>query len=227
MKAALYARVSTGEQNTDTQLNALRSYCQNRGWTVVHEYIDEGVSGATAQRPQLDEMMRGAGTKAFGAVLVWKFDRLFRSVPHMLEALDRFRAMGIEFVSITEAIDTSTPMGKMVFTLLAAVAEFERDLIRERTKAGMDRARSEGKRIGRPPVNIDVQRVAALWDGGKGMSLRRIGVELGCSAASVFNALRYGVLKPAQPLSKRKSISSGQVWGSPTWAAPMSVEKMK
>jgi DNA invertase Pin-like site-specific DNA recombinase len=209
MKVFLYARVSTGEQNTDTQLLAQRAYCKNRGWDVSQEYVDQGVCGATSQRPQLDLMMRSL--KGVGAVVVWKFDRLFRSVPHMLEALERFRILGIEFVSITEAVDTSTAMGKMVFTLLAAVAEFERDLVRERTRAGLDRARAEGKHVGRPRVLIDVQRVAELWNNGKGMSYRGIAEKLGYRPTSVFNALKDTVLKSKGTLSEQNKILEAQL----------------
>lgn len=192
MRIALYARVSTAEQNTDTQTAALRDYCQRRGWVVSGEYIDAGLGGATIQRPDLDRLMLDAKARKFNAVLVWKFDRLFRSVPHMLEALERFRSMGIDFVSLTESIDTTSPMGKMVFTLLAAVAEFERDLIRERTKAGMARARAQGKHIGRPRLALDVAELEKLWKDGDGMSFRAIAAKLGCSPAKICRAMQKG-----------------------------------
>jgi DNA invertase Pin-like site-specific DNA recombinase len=191
MKIALYARVSTTEQNTDTQTAALSEYCGRRGWTVAGEYVDAGQGGATVQRPELDRLMRDAVARKFDAVLVWKFDRLFRSVAHMLEALERFRSLGVDFVSLTESIDTTSPIGKMVFTLLAAVAEFERDLIRERTKAGMARARAEGKRIGRPRVLVDIAEAQALWKGGEGLSYRKIAKRMQCSATKIFRALNF------------------------------------
>ena len=149
MRIAIYARVSTMEQSPLMQLDALRAFAKARGWEIHREYVDQGVSGATAARPFLEAMMRDAVSMKFKAVVVWKFDRLFRSVTHMLDALEHFRSLGIEFVSLTEAIDTTTPAGKMVFTFLAAMAEFERDLACERTKAGMDRARAAGHRKGR------------------------------------------------------------------------------
>ena len=203
MKAALYAWVSTGEQNAQTQLRALRDDCLARGWDIYHEYVDEGIWGAAPVRPQLDLMMENAKYKWFKAVLVWKFDRLFRSVPHMLTTLDRFYCLDIDFVSVTEAIDTSSPMGKMVFTLLAAVGEFERDLIRERTRAGMNRAKAEGKRIGRPRSPVDVERAIDLWNGGKGLSYRKIADELGSSPTVVFEALSQAVLKRSETLLER------------------------
>jgi DNA invertase Pin-like site-specific DNA recombinase len=204
MKVAIYARVSTLEQDSGMQVAALREYCARRGWVIYREYIDQGQSGAAAARPALDELMRDAGAHKFSGVLVWKFDRLFRSVQHMLEALDRFRTLGVDFASITEAIDTTTSLGKMVFVFLAAYAEFERDLIRERTLAGMARAKANGKRIGRPRVYVDRERAAKLWNGGNGLSYRKIASELGVSPTKVFEVLQEGVLKLTHPLTEQR-----------------------
>jgi DNA invertase Pin-like site-specific DNA recombinase len=162
MKVALYARVSTPDQTVETQLHALWRFCEARGWDVHREYVDVGISGAKAVRPELDAMMRDARALKFKTVVVWKFDRLFRSVEHMLQALEEFRALGIDFVSMTESVDTTTPMGKMVFTFLAGIAEFERELIRERTRAGLARARAAGKRVGRPRRPVDAAKVREL-----------------------------------------------------------------
>ena len=211
MKAAIYARVSTGEQNSETQLTALRHYCQGRGWEIHNEYVDEGISGSTPFRPQLDLMMQHARYGWFKVLLVWKFDRLFRSVPHMLEALDRLRTLEIDFVSMTENIDTSTAAGKMTFTFLAAVAEFEQSLIRERTLAGMARAKAEGKQIGRPRVEVDVTRAVELWKDGKGLSVRKIAAELGCRPTTVFAAIKKGVLKIDKPLIERSIRVSQEI----------------
>jgi DNA invertase Pin-like site-specific DNA recombinase len=202
MKVALYARVSTAEQNAETQLAVLRRYCQAREWTVAEEYVDQ-ISGVTASRPRLDQMMKDGATRKFEVVLVWKFDRLFRSVSHMLAALERFRGLGVDFVSVTEAIDTTGAVGKMVYTLLAAIAEFERDLIRERTRAGMSRARSEGKRIGRPRVAFDLEEAVRLWDGGEGLSYRAIGKKLHISASKIYSALQGAVLKRESALNEQ------------------------
>jgi DNA invertase Pin-like site-specific DNA recombinase len=210
MKAAIYARVSTDEQNVETQLQALRHYCQARGWEILNEYVDEGVSGSIADRAQLNLMMQHAANRWFKVVLVWKFDRLFRSVAHMLDALDRFRTLGIDFVSMTEAVDTSTPMGKMVFTFLAGIAEFERALIQERTRAGIARARAEGKQIGRPRVEINVNRALALWNGGHGLSYRKLALELGCSPTAAFTALKQAVLKQTNGVYEQPKGASGE-----------------
>lgn len=152
-RAAIYARVSTANNGQDPtmQTRELTEYCQRRGWTVVGEYVDVGISGTKEKRPELDRLLSDAHTRRFDAVVVWKFDRFARSVSHLLRALENFQALGIEFVSLSEQLDTSTPTGKMVFTVLGAVAELERSLIVERVRAGMRSARAKGKRIGRPP----------------------------------------------------------------------------
>lgn len=204
MKAAIYARVSTDEQNVETQLKALREYCQARGWQILNEYVDQGESGSDPLRPQLDLLMQHARYRWFDVLLVWKFDRLFRSVEHMLKALDHFRVLGVEFVSMTEAVDTSTPMGKMVFTFLAAVAEFEQALIRERTLAGMARARAEGRLPGRPRVTIDIERAKELWKDGNGFSLGHICKELGCKKTTLFIALRNFIPKQVDRVGERQ-----------------------
>jgi putative DNA-invertase from lambdoid prophage Rac len=194
MKVALYARVSKSDQNAETQLSALRRYCEARGWTIVEEYVDV-TSGAQADRPRLGAMLEPANLGGFDVVLVWKFDRLFRSVQHMMTALDQFRTIGVDFVSVTESIDTTTSAGRFVYTLLAAVGEFERDLIRERTRAGIDRARSEGKQIGRPRVNLDLEEARRLWAEGKGLTMAAIGKQMHASATKVCRALRKPVAK--------------------------------
>ena len=138
MRAAIYARVSTANngQNPEVQLRELREYVERRGWKLAGEYTDVGISGAKEKRPELDRLLAEAHRRHFDAVIVWKFDRFARSVSHLLRALETFQALGIEFVSLTEGVDTSTPAGKMVFTVLGAVAELERSLIAERVKAG-------------------------------------------------------------------------------------------
>src|SRR5215475_5507348 len=147
---ALYMRVSTRNngQTTDTQAVALQEYAERRGFAVV-EYRDEGVSGAKDRRPALDRLMTDAWARKFDVVIVARFDRFARSVSHLLRALEEFRALGIDFVSLNESLDTSTPMGKMIFTVLAAVAELKRSIITERVYAGLNRARKQGKQFGR------------------------------------------------------------------------------
>ncbi|MBE7463008.1 MAG: recombinase family protein [Planctomycetes bacterium] len=146
LRVAIYARVSTGEQTARNQTRELRAYAQRRGWKIAHEYVDEGVSGAKASRPTLDRLMADAKKGAFGVVLVWRFDRFPRSTTHLLSALEEFRVLGIDFVSLQESIDTGTPMGRMVFTICAAVAELERSLIREPGdgRAGKGAGRGQG-----------------------------------------------------------------------------------
>ncbi len=182
MRIALYARVSTANNGQDPtmQTRELREYCERRGWTVASEYVDVGISGSKERRPELDRLMQDAHRRRFDAVVVWKFDRFARSVSHLLRALETFRALGIEFVSLSEQIDTSTPMGKMVFTILGSVAELERSMIVERVKAGLRNARAKGKRLGRPSAIVDRARLASLR--GRGCSWRTIARQLGCSA---------------------------------------------
>jgi DNA invertase Pin-like site-specific DNA recombinase len=154
MNVAIYTRVSTTEQHVGMQLRELRQYGKRRGWRIVTEYNDEGVSGAKARRPELDRLMTDANRRRFDAVIVWKFDRFARSVSHLLRALETFDSLGIAFVSLSESIDTSTPAGKMVFTVLGAVAELERSLIGERVKAGLRNAKAKGVRLGRKPIKV-------------------------------------------------------------------------
>lgn len=153
LKIAIYARVSTKNgQDPEMQLAELREYIRNRRWKIAGEYVDRGISGASDSRPELNRLMADANRRRFDVVAVWKFDRFARSVSHLLRALETFRALGIEFVSLSESIDTSTPTGKMVFTVLGAVAELERNLIGERVRAGIRNAKARGTRLGRPPL---------------------------------------------------------------------------
>ena len=187
MKTAIYARVSTTNgQDPEMQLRELRDYCQRRGWEVAREYVDVGISGAKEKRPQLDKLVADAHRRRFDAVVVWRFDRFARSVSHLLRALETFRALGIEFVSLSEQVDTSTPTGKMVFTVLGAVAELERSLIAERVRAGLRNARAKGKRLGRPRKAVDAARVAQLR--AQGVSWRAVGAELGVAPRTAFVA---------------------------------------
>ncbi len=168
-EAAIYARVSTanGGQDPAMQTRELKDHCQRRGWKIVGEYVDRGFSGAKDSRPALDRLMANAHKRRFDVVVVWRFDRFARSVSHLLRALETFKALGVEFVSLSEQVDTSTPTGKMVFTVLGAVAELERSLIAERVKAGIRNARAKGKRIGRPPLREfnrdEVEKIRAAW----------------------------------------------------------------
>src|SRR3989475_2534341 len=185
MRVALYARVSTinGQQDPEMQLRELRAYCTRRGWEVAGEYVDR-ISGAKDKRPALDRLMADAHRREFDAVVVWRFDRFARSVSHLLRALETFRALGVEFVSLSEQVDTSTPMGKMVFTVLGAVSELERSIIVERVKAGLRNARAKGKRLGRPRKVVDAKRIAALR--ARGVGWKRIASELGVGVGTLY-----------------------------------------
>jgi DNA invertase Pin-like site-specific DNA recombinase len=173
-RVGLYARISTRNngQDPDTQLFPLREYARNRGFEVAGEYVDRGISGAKDRRPDLDRLMRDARKRQLDAVLVARFDRFARSTKHLVTALEEFHSLGVDFISLTESVDTSTPMGKMVFTVIGAVAELERSLIRERVVMGLDRAKKQGKRLGRPRVIVDREKVLRLRE--EGMSLRKI-----------------------------------------------------
>src|SRR5712664_3729819 len=186
-RAVLYSRVrTTNGQDPEMQSREIREYCQRRGWPLVGEYVDIGISGAKERRPQLDRLIADAHKRKFEVIVVWKFDRFARSVSHLLRALENFRALGIEFVSLSEQIDTSTPTGKMIFTVLGAVAELERSLIAERVRAGLRNARAKGKRLGRPRVSVDTRRVAALRS--EGLSWARVAERLGVSPATAYAA---------------------------------------
>lgn len=189
MKVALYARVSTLDkgQNPETQLQPLREYAVLRDFTIVEEFVDSGVSGAKDRRPALDRLMKAARKREVDAVVVARFDRFGRSTRHLVTTLEEFQALGVDFVSLNESIDTSTPMGKMVFTVLAAVAELERNIIQERVKAGLKRARKEGKVLGRPARVFDHERAQVMWKEGK--SLRQIAEVLGVGKDTVRGVL--------------------------------------
>ena len=191
-RAAIYARVSTANNGQDPtmQTRELQEYCQRRGWQVAGEYVDVGISGTKEKRPELDRMLTDAHRRRFDAVVVWKFDRFARSVSHLLRALETFKALGIEFVSLSEQVDTSTPMGKMVFTVLGAVAELERSLIVERVKADPRNARAKGKRLGRPPLVVDRGRIARLRTQGR--TVREIAAEVGCSPSFIHKTVANG-----------------------------------
>jgi DNA invertase Pin-like site-specific DNA recombinase len=151
-RAALYTRVSSGEQNTGAQERALREYVQRRGWKLQQIYRDQGVSGASSNRPALDELLKACRRGSVDVVVVWKFDRFARSLKQLMSGLETCRALGIDFVSVTEAVDTSLPAGELVFQMIGAVAQFERSLIAERVKSGLENARAQGKTLGRPPL---------------------------------------------------------------------------
>jgi len=193
MKIALYARVSTTDkgQDPETQLRELREYCERRKLEIVREYVDNGVSGTKESRPELNRLMADANRRKFDALLVWKFDRFARSTSHLLKALETFQSLKIDFVSLTEGIDTSTAVGAMVFTILGAVGQMERELIRERIRAGVRNARAKGKRLGRPKVAVNAATVASLRAAGR--SYRAVAAELGVSVGTVHSTVQQSL----------------------------------
>jgi len=188
-RAALYMRVSTKNhgQTTETQAVALQDYAVRRGFEIVEEYRDEGISGSKDSRPALDRLMKDARARKFDVVIVARFDRFARSVSHLLRALEEFSHLGVDFVSLSESVDTSTPMGKMIFTVLGAVAELERNLIKERVHMGISRARKQGKTLGRPKRIFDRETAKTML---QTMSLREVALQLGVSRGVVERALR-------------------------------------
>jgi DNA invertase Pin-like site-specific DNA recombinase len=162
-RAALYVRVSSGEQNTGAQERALREYVQRRGWKLQQIYRDHGVSGASSSRPALNELMKACRRGLVDVLVVWKFDRFARSLKQLMSGLEMCRALGIDFVSVTEAVDTSLPAGELVFQMIGAVAQFERSLIGERVKSGLANAKAKGKVLGRPPLrSLTLREVRTL-----------------------------------------------------------------
>jgi len=185
-RAAIYIRISKDQQNSALQRDELPAYCAGRGWPVIETYEDH-MTGGNDRRPQLDRLMADARRRKFDVVICWRFDRFARSTSHLLRALEEFQTMGIDFVSLREAIDTSTPAGKMVFTVLGAVAELERTIIRERVIAGQRAARRRGVRFGRPNVDVDVDEVSKLRNSG--LSWRAIAAQTGLAKDTLRRAL--------------------------------------
>jgi DNA invertase Pin-like site-specific DNA recombinase len=195
-RTALYVRISTANngQSPEMQLRELREYCERRGWEIAAEYVDLGISGAKERRPRLDELMRDAHRRRFSAVIVWRFDRMARSVTHLLRVLETFQALGIDFISLSEAIDTSTPAGKMTFTVLGAVAELERTLIVERVRAGLRNAQAKGKKLGRPRRVLNAQRISALR--AQGLGWKTIAADMGVGVGTVLRHAGEGSKSP-------------------------------
>ncbi len=188
-RAAIYARVSTADQNPQLQLDELERYATARSLTVVAKYVDHGVSGAKSSRPELDALMAAARLRQFDALLVWKLDRLARSVRHLTTVAAELEALGIDLIVPGQAIDTSTPTGRLLFNVLGSIAEFERDLIRDRVVAGMKAAQRRGQVMGRPR-SLDADqcvRICRLRQSGS--SLREIATLVGVSKTTVSRAL--------------------------------------
>src|SRR5580698_718684 len=196
MRAAVYARVSTSNngQNPEMQIRELKEYCQRRGWEIEGEYVDAGVSGTKERRPQLDALLAACRKRNVDGVVVYRYDSFARRLRQLVNALEEFRSLGIEFISLHEGVDTSTPNGRLVFGIFASIAEFERELIRDRVKSGIAAARSKGKRLGRPRVSVDPARIATLR--AQGLSLHAVDAKLGVSKHSVPRPIPHCVKTP-------------------------------
>jgi len=194
-RIAIYARVSTTDQSTDNQLLDLRRYVSDRGWQIYQEYCDNGISGTKDSRPALNELMNDARKRRFDVVLVWRFDRFARSTRHLINALEEFKNLGIDFVSYQENIDTSSPLGSAIFTIISAVAQLERDIIAERVKAGLRNAVEAGKQLGRPRgTSLDIEAIHRLKS--EGLSFLQIAKRVGTSKSSVARVLTSRAIKP-------------------------------
>jgi DNA invertase Pin-like site-specific DNA recombinase len=197
-RAGIYARVSTNNgQDPEVQLAEIRQFCKRRDWTTVQEYVDKGISGAKERRPALDNLLADCRRRAVDCVVVYRYDRFARSLRQLVNALEEFRALGIDFVSLHEGVDTSTPNGRLVFGIFASIAEFERELIRDRVKSGLALAKSRGKRLGRPRVNVDRLRIATLRNEGRSMAeiCDVLGISKGTAQRAVLS-LPKNLLEP-------------------------------
>jgi DNA invertase Pin-like site-specific DNA recombinase len=191
MRVAIYTRISTGEQNADMQRTELTEYCNFRKWDVVKIYSDV-ISGSKDRRPALDQLMADAKRGKFDVLVVWRFDRFARSTRFLLESLELFNGLGIDFVSLRESIDTSTATGKLVFTILGAVAELERQNIRERVIAGQKAAKRRGVRFGRPQVQVDIREIETLRK--QGQTWREIALAMGTSEDTLLRRVQKASL---------------------------------
>ena len=180
---AVYVRVSTSGQSVQNQERELTAHCQRQGWIVYKVYRDEGVSGSVSDRRALNDLMADARQGKFEILLVWKIDRLARSIAHLIETLAELKGLGVGFVSLTEAINTETAQGRMLCSFLGAIAEFERELIVERVRSGMARAQANGVRVGRPRAGFDVSQAIRLK--GEGQSWSQVAKSVGASSATV------------------------------------------
>ena len=199
-RIGLYARVSTNNgQDPEVQLRELREFCQRRGFEIAEEFVDKGISGSRERRPALDKLIVACRKRLVDAVVVYRYDRFARSLRQLVNALEEFRALGIEFISLHEGVDTSTPNGKLVFGIFASIAEFERELIRDRVRSGLAAARAKGKPIGRPRVPVNALRIASLR--GQGRSWAEITRETGISKGTAQRAVSGLPITPVAAVS--------------------------
>ncbi len=187
-RVGIYARCSTSDQSTDMQLSDLEQFSIERRFKIYRIYKDNGISGTQESRPALNELMNDARKKRFDIVLCWRFDRFARSSKHLITALHEFKNLGIDFVSFQENIDTSSPLGEAIFTIISAMSKLERDIIAERVKGGLRRAQANGKRLGRPKSIVDIDKLVDFRK--QNMSIRRIADEMSLSKGTIEKALK-------------------------------------
>jgi DNA invertase Pin-like site-specific DNA recombinase len=199
MRIGIYARVSTSDQTCEQQLRDLREYVSVRGWVIEAQYVDDGHSGAKSTRPAMNRIMTAARTRKIDGIVVWKIDRWGRSMSHFVNSVQELQSLGVRFIAMTQNIDTdeSNPTSRLMLNLLVAFSEFERELIIERTRAGLARARRDGKRLGRPRLVIDRERLAALHQDG--WTVRAIAAEVATSPATVCRLLKSRCPPEAAP----------------------------
>ncbi len=209
LRVALYARVSTKQhgQNPETQLIPLRELVKQRQFRLIDEYVDVGISGVKEKRPELDRLMTDARARRLDAVIVWRFDRFGRSLIHLAKACEEFRSLGIQFISLTENIDTTTAMGTCVFQIMGALAQMERAMIQERVKAGVQRARREGRRLGRPRKIVDQDYVLRRFE--EGDSQVKIARIVGVSRGTIQTLLIHA--KKARENGAKNSVAQAEV----------------
>ena len=189
MRVALYTRVSTQDQSTDLQTSDLRRYCEQRGFEIYSEYCDQGISGTKDKRPALNELMEDARKRKFDAVICWRFDRFARSTKHLITALEEFSHLKIDFISYQENIDTSSPLGKAIFTIVSAIAELERSIILDRVRAELRRAKENGKKLGRPKkLNLNIEELQKMRE--QGLSFSKIAARVHACPATIYQVLR-------------------------------------
>ena len=200
-QVAIYVRVSTGMQSPQLQLRDLRKFAKSSRWRIFREYVDRGESGTSSSHPELNQLMDDARKGKFEGVLVWRFDRFARSLKHLVNTLAEFEDRGVGFVSYQENLDLSTSMGKAMFGIIGAMAQMERDIIAERVKAGLETARAQGKKLGRPRVDVDVDRIMRLSEKS---SVREIAKKTGYSPSTVWRVIR----RNSSSLQKQKQMAS-------------------
>ena len=194
LRVATYCRVSRSDQNPQLQAHETQRLVEGRGWNLVAKYADVGVSGSKDRRPQLDKLLAGARRGEYDVLVVWRSDRLFRSLRHMVTTIEELSAMGVGFTSVMEPFDTTTPTGKLLLHLVSAFAEFERQVLIERTKAGLAAARRRGAQIGRPRVHVPVAEAIRMKR--QGVSLRQIAKKLRVGVATLHRALKAATDEP-------------------------------